>query len=270
MPTTQEYLDKLLLSNPLRESVIRSAIQALELPAGSRGLDAGCGIGSLTFLLAEAVGAAGHVIGIDLNSEFLAHATKTAKESGLAKRVSFQQGDVNNLPFDDDIFDWAWSVDCVGFIPIQPVPLIKELARVVRPGSSVAVLLWSSQQLLPGYPLLEARLNATTAGIAPFTTGTKPERHHFRALGWFREAGVKKPTAQTFVGEAQAPLRDEMRAALTSLFEMRWGNPQSELTPEDWAEYQRLCRPESPDFILNLSDYYAFFTYSMFRGEVAE
>lgn len=51
---------------------------------------------------------------------------------------------------------------------------------------------------------------------------------------------------------------------------MRWGNPQSELTPQDFAEYQRLCRPESPDFILNLPDYYAFFTYSMFRGEVAE
>jgi demethylmenaquinone methyltransferase/2-methoxy-6-polyprenyl-1,4-benzoquinol methylase len=37
----------------------------------------------------------------------------------------------------------------------------------------------------------------------------------------------------------------------------------------DRAEYQRLCKPESPDFILNLADYYAFFTYSMFRGVVA-
>jgi len=51
-------------------------------------------------------------------------------------------------------------------------------------------------------------------------------------------------------------------------FQMLWGEAQSELTPEDWAEYQRLCQPESPDFILNLPDYYAFFTYSMFRGKV--
>lgn len=269
MPTTQEYLHRLLLSDPLREPVMRAAIQALQLPTGSRGLDAGCGAGSLTLLLAEAVGPNGHVTGVDMNSAFLAHATKTAEESGLAKRVSFQQGDVSNLLLDKDSFDWAWSADCVGMIPAHPVPPLKELARVVRPGGSLAILLWSSQQLLPGYPLLEARLNATTAGIAPFTIGTKPERHHFRALGWFREAGLKVPTAQTFIGEAQAPLRDEIRAALTSLFEMRWGNPQPELTSEDWAKYQRLCQPESPDFILNLPDYYAFFTYSMFRGEVA-
>ena len=91
MPTTQEYLDKLLLSNPLRESVIRSAIQALQLPTGSSGLDAGCGVGSLSLLLAEAIGSAGHITGVDTNPVFLTHATKTAEESGLANQVSFQQ-----------------------------------------------------------------------------------------------------------------------------------------------------------------------------------
>ena len=42
----------------------------------------------------------------------------------------------------------------------------------------------------------------------------------------------------------------------------------AELSEEDWAEYQRLCLAESPDFILDLPDYYAFYTYSMFRGRV--
>ena len=31
---------------------------------------------------------------------------------------------------------------------------------------------------------------------------------------------------------------------------------------------QRLCEPGSADFILDLPDYYAFFTYSMFWGQV--
>jgi hypothetical protein len=57
---------------------------------------------------------------------------------------------------------------------------------------------------------------------------------------------------------------------LVSLFQMLWGEQQPEVSQEDWAEYQRLCQPESPEFILNLSDYYAFFTYSMFRGKVPE
>jgi demethylmenaquinone methyltransferase/2-methoxy-6-polyprenyl-1,4-benzoquinol methylase len=49
---------------------------------------------------------------------------------------------------------------------------------------------------------------------------------------------------------------------------MLWGKKRSEVQEDDWKEFQRLCRPESPDFILNRPDYYAFYTYSMFSGKV--
>ncbi len=270
VPDMDTYAHKLYLSDFLRAPIIRSAIQALQLPSGSRGLDAGCGIGSHTLLLAEAVGPGGHVTGLDLSPEFLVHAREIANKSSLSEQVSFLEGDVNKLPFDDDTFDWVWSVDCVGYAPLEPLPLVKELARVVKPGGSVAILGWSSQQLLPGYPLLEARLNATSLGIAPFVKGKRPELHFLRALGWFCDAGLEEPTAQTFVGDFHAPLSDDVRSALMSLFQMRWGEPKSEVTREDWTEFQRLCQPGSPDFILNLPDYYAFFTYSMFRGKVVK
>jgi len=269
-PDMDAYAQQLAVSNPLSEAVIPSAIQALQLPPRSRGLDAGCGIGLQALLLAEAVGPTGHVTGLDLSPQFLVHAREIAEKAGLSERISFQQGDVNSLPFDDDTFDWAWSANCIGYHPADPLPLLRELTRVVKPGGSVAILAWSSQQLLPGYPLLEARLNATSSGIAPFVKGKRPESHFLRALGWFREAGLEEPTARTFVGDAHAPLSDDMRSALMALLDMRWPGVQSELTPEDWAEFQRLCQPESPDFILDLPDYYAFFTYSMFRGKVAK
>jgi ubiquinone/menaquinone biosynthesis C-methylase UbiE len=268
-PDMDAYARKLAVSNPLADPVVRSAIQALQLAPGSRGLDAGCGIGLQALLLAQTVGPAGHVTGLDLSPQFLAHATEIAEKAGLSKRISFQQGDVNRLPFDDDTFDWVWSASCVGYHPAEPLPLLRELTRVARPGGSVVILAWSSQQLLPGYPLLEARLNATSSGIAPFVKGKRPESHFLRALGWFREAGLEEPTVQTFAGDAHAPLADDMRNALIALLEMRWTGVQSELTGEDWAEFQRLCQPESPDFILDLPDYYAFYTYSMFRGKVA-
>ena len=86
---------KLYLSDFLREPVIRSAIQALQLPSGSRGLDAGCGIGSNTWLLAEAVGPGGHVTGVDLSSEFLVRAREITEKSSLSEQVSFQKGDVS-------------------------------------------------------------------------------------------------------------------------------------------------------------------------------
>jgi demethylmenaquinone methyltransferase/2-methoxy-6-polyprenyl-1,4-benzoquinol methylase len=253
----------------MREPVLRSAIQALQFPSGSRGLDAGCGIGLQTLLLAERVGPAGHITGLDFSPEFLVYAKDIVKKAGLSERISFREGDVNNLPFDDDTFDWAWSVDCIGYTPIEPLPVVKELARVVKPGGSVAILAWSYEKLLPGYPLLEARLNATSAGIAPFVKGKKPESHFLHALGWFRDAGLEECRARTFAGDAHAPLTDDLRSALTALFQMRWPGVESELRQDDWAEYQRLCLPESPDFILNHTDYYAFFTYSMFHGKVA-
>jgi len=45
VPEMDVYARRLAVSNPLSEPITRSAIQALQIPAGSRGLDAGCGIG---------------------------------------------------------------------------------------------------------------------------------------------------------------------------------------------------------------------------------
>jgi len=265
---TDSYIQSLLVSNPLRESILREAIRVLHFPLGSRGLDAGCGIGLPSLLLAEAVGASGHVTGLDVSPEFLDRGREIAKDAGLSERISFREGDVARLSFDDDTFDWVWSADCVGYGLWEPLPLIRELVRVVKPGGTVAILAWASEQLLPGFPLLEARLRATTAGIAPFVHGKKPEAHFMRALGWFHELGLEESTARVFADSACTPLSDDVRDALVALFEMRWPGVESELAPEDQAEFRRLCKPGSPDFIVNHPDYYAFFSYSMFWGRV--
>ena len=270
MTEMETYLEKLVLSDPLRDPVIRQAIRALELPEGSRGLDAGCGIGNHALMLAEVVGPGGYVTGLDLSAEFVAHAQGLAEQTGLSAVVSFRQGDVNELPFDDNSFDWAWSVDCVGHRTIgEPQSGLRELARVVRPDGQVAILGYSSQMLLPGFPLLEARLNATASAMNFLAKGLRPEDHFQRALGWFRDAGLTEPTARTVVGTVQAPLDDGVRRALISLFGMLWGEMQPKMTQADRKEYRRLTDRASPDFILDSPDYYAFFTYSMFEGRVA-
>jgi ubiquinone/menaquinone biosynthesis C-methylase UbiE len=267
---TGSYIQGLSVSNPLRKSILREMVRALQLPKGSRGLDAGCGIGLQCLLLAEEVGRTGHVTGVDISAEMLDYGRKMVNETGLSERISFQEGNIASLPFDDNTFDWVWSADCAGYAPLEPLTLLKELARVVKAGGIVAIAAWSSEKLLPGYPRLEARLGATSAGIAPFTQGKKPEWHFLRALGWFRQLGMKEPRAKAFADSVCAPLDDETRNALVALFEMRWPEVSTELSSEDLAEFQRLCLPDSRDFILNLPDYYALFTYTMFWGKTAD
>ena len=194
MSGTERYIQQLAVFDLLREDVIRDVIRSLQLPPGSHGLDAGCGIGLQTLPLADAVGPAGHVTGLDLRPEFLTYAERVADRAGLSERVSFEQGDVRDLPFEDDTFDWAWSADCVGYAPLEPLPLLRELTRVVRPGGIVAIAAYSSETLLPGYPLLEANLRATSRcdctvrggqkSAAPLPAGTRlvprdrTGRHH--------------------------------------------------------------------------------------------
>ncbi len=265
---TDSYLQSLIVTDSLSESIYRSAIRTLHLPLGSKGLDAGCGIGLQSLILAEAIGYGGHVIGLDISSEFLAYGRELVSKANKSDRVSFQEGSITEIPFGDNTFDWLWSANCAGYGPFEPYSLLKELARVVKPGGKVVIIAWSSERLLPGYPLLEAKLSTTTAGIAPFIKGKKPEAHYHRALDWFFEAGLEEVAAHTFVNDIQAPMSDDIRNAMVALIKMRWPGVESELALEDRAEYQRLCLPESPDFILNLPDYYGFFTCSMFSGKV--
>jgi len=269
-PEMDQEARLLFTMEPLRAPVIDAAIQALHLPPGSRGLDVGCGIGLQAARLAEAVGPSGYVTGLDLSPRLLEHARRLAERSGLAKRLSVREGDMSRLPFADNTFDWLWSADCAGYAPAaEPLRLLNELARVVRPGGIVAVLFWSSQLLLPGHPVLEARLNATRAGLAPFDQESAPDRHSLLTLGRLRGAGLVDAWAETFIRTVYAPVEDSIREALIALFRMRWAGAEPELSEPEQMEYRRLCRPGSPHFILNRPDYYAFFTYSLFCGRVA-
>ena len=272
MSNSDQYAQQLRLSNVLREPALRAAVQALQLPAGSRGLDAGCGIGLHTVLLAQAVGPGGHVTGLDMLPDFLPLAEDYAAQHSLSDRITFRQGDVNRLPFDDDTFDWVWCADVLHPNPADgTLPALDEFVRVVRPGGKVVLLYWSSQKLLPGYPLLEARLDAAFAEAAPYTQGVRrPELHLLCALGWLQQAGLANLSAQTFIADLHAPLDETIRSALTMTFQMFWSSLRARVSAGDWAEFEQLCRVDSPDFILNRPDYYAFLTYSMFQGTVIQ
>ena len=104
-----------------------------------RVLDAGCGSGRLTVLLAQA-GAS--VTGIDTNAKQLAEARRRAEEAGI--ELELLEGDFNApLPFADGSFDAATSRLAL-MAADDPVATLGELRRVLEPGGRIATVLWAS------------------------------------------------------------------------------------------------------------------------------
>ena len=266
--TTDRTIASLEGTSQLREATMSSAIRALHLPSGSRGLDIGCGLGDQVLLLADATRPNGRVTGLDISRPLLDYARRRVRKSPLADFIEFADGDMEALPFAQGSFDWAWSVDCVGYPTGELLPILQGICRVVRPGGVVALLAWTSQQLLPGHEMLEARLNANCSSYAPFYHARPPRAHFARALHSFAQAGLAEATCATFNGLVQAPIRPEIRHAIALLFEMLWGQSIAQASRPEIEEFRRLCSPTSPDFIVDLPDYWGFFTYTMFTGRV--
>jgi demethylmenaquinone methyltransferase / 2-methoxy-6-polyprenyl-1,4-benzoquinol methylase len=263
------YAHKLRLADILREPVMRRAIRDLQLNPGENVLDAGCGIGSHLSLLAEQVGPSGHVTGLDISNELISIARQRLTGQGLKDLITLVEGDVNNLPFAEDSIDCVVSVDCVGYPFTQkPVDLLRELGRVVIPGGTVAIMGWSHQQLLPGYPLLESRLNTASSLVTPSITGLGTESHFLRATGWFQEAGFIETSAKSYAGDISAPLSNEEKEAVRAFFEMLWENARKAVSNDEWQLFGRITSPGSSDCVLEQADYYGFFVYTRFAGHV--
>lgn len=265
----EDYARKLQLADLLRGPVTGRAIRELRLSAGSKVLDAGCGIGSHLPLLAEQVGQSGHVTGLDISTEMISRSRKRVAECGLEDRVSLTQGNVKDLPFKNSEFDCALSVDCVGYpYSPDPVTLLRSLARIVRPGGTVAIMGWSYQQLLPGYPVLEATLNTASSLVAPSGAAISPETHFLCAPGWFQEADFIATSSRSYAGDICAPLADEEKEAVQAFFEMLWKGTRPAISDSEWQLFQHISHPGSKEFILDKPYYYGFFVYVCFSGTV--
>lgn len=98
-------------------------------------LSVGCGPGLETAALAEQVGEEGHVTGIDLNEEVLDAARARC---GDLPQVSFELGDITDLPVADESYDLAIAKQVLSEVSDVDAAL-KELFRVVEPGGRIAV-----------------------------------------------------------------------------------------------------------------------------------
>lgn len=109
----------------------------LDLGGSERVLDAGCGSGFHSLLVAERV-PDGCVVAVDVSSEMLARLRTLAAGRGLSDRIDVQLADGLALPLPDGSVDRALSA-AVWHHLADPQGAARELARVLRPGGRVVV-----------------------------------------------------------------------------------------------------------------------------------
>ncbi|MGN6538391.1 MAG: class I SAM-dependent methyltransferase [Mesorhizobium sp.] len=111
-------------------------IRWLEVAPGGRWADIGCGTGVVTQAVLAACDPS-EILGLDSSDIFLQSAAANVADP----RVTFRQGNAQAIAEPDDEFDVAVSCLVLNFLPDKDAA-IREMARIVRPGGTVAVYVW--------------------------------------------------------------------------------------------------------------------------------
>jgi ubiquinone/menaquinone biosynthesis C-methylase UbiE len=111
-----------------------AAVADLGLRAGDRVLDAGCGTGRALAPLRAAVGPSGVVLGADLTPAMLAAAVRAGRD----RIGTLLRADVAALPLRSGCLDAVFAAGLIAHLP-RPAENLRELARVVRPGGTLAL-----------------------------------------------------------------------------------------------------------------------------------
>jgi demethylmenaquinone methyltransferase / 2-methoxy-6-polyprenyl-1,4-benzoquinol methylase len=134
-PTYDRYAALLSLGQDPRWR--RFLVSRVEAGATQRVLDVATGTAAVAIELSRRHGCS--VVGLDQSPEMLAEGRARVQRAGLGDRIELVEGRAEELPFDDAAFDALTFTYLLRYVE-DPSATLRELARVVRPGGTIASL----------------------------------------------------------------------------------------------------------------------------------
>ncbi|MDH3826390.1 MAG: methyltransferase domain-containing protein [Desulfobacterales bacterium] len=138
--TIQRIIDRLEFrgQDPTFAGWLDAYLNKLRLTPSAQVLMLGCGSGVEVRKLAGRSDFTGKVVGVDISPALIEAARRFAVEEGVDKNVEFQVGDAHGLEYADDSFDVVIAHTLMSHLA-NPLAVIKEAARIVRPNCQIAI-----------------------------------------------------------------------------------------------------------------------------------
>ena len=220
-------------------------VELAGLRAGDRVLDIGTGTGEPAVTAARRVGAAGHVVAIDVAPEMLAAAAERASALGL-DNVELRELDAAELELPGESFDAVLSRFALMFME-DVVDGFRRLRRVLAPGGGLAAAVWGPPARVPflAVPIRAARSELGLPPPAPGAPGpfALADRHGLeRALA---QAGFEDVASEVLTVEPRFASASDCRrfhAAVCVPVQTLVADETPERRTEVWAAVEREAR----------------------------
>jgi len=178
-------------------------VERLEIPSQALVADVATGTAAVAIAIARRHGC--RVIGIDQNRAMLERGRDRVCRAGLEQRIELVQGEAESLPLDDHSVDALVHTYLLRYVD-DPPAVLRELARVVRPGGMIASLdfdvptgawypaWWAWTRIgLPAAGLVAGSgWYRTGRFLGPSIEGFWNEHPLDQVLGWWHDAGVDR------------------------------------------------------------------------------
>jgi demethylmenaquinone methyltransferase / 2-methoxy-6-polyprenyl-1,4-benzoquinol methylase len=153
-------------------------VSRIQATPDSSVLDVATGTARVALELVRRTGA--RVVGLDQSHEMLRVGLDAVRQARFDDRIALVLGQAEHLPFPDASFDHLMFTYLLRYVD-DPAATLRELARVVRPGGTVASL----EFYVPAHPVLRAAWLLYTRALLPAAGGLASREwfHTGRFLG---------------------------------------------------------------------------------------